>query len=516
MRVEQNIADFFERAATVFKDRIGIIDEPGPNSLGEMSYGELIQHGQALAAALDSMNISKGQRVAIVSKNSARFITAFYGVSGFGRILVPINYRLSSEDIQYIIDHSKSSLLLYDPDLETLVESLEGVQKLALNNTNNSVLFKFDAKPQSQEVEENFPASINYTSGTTAKPKGVVLTHRNLWTNAVLMGLHLGLQDNETYLHTLPMFHCNGWGMPYIVTGMGGRHIIIEKIDGHEILERIAKHNVTIMCGAPTVLQAVLAAAESWQGEIPGGGRLRVLVAGAPPPSSVIHQVRKTLNWEFMQLYGLTETSPLLTMNRVRHEWDDLSEFQKSQQLGKAGTPAIGVKLKISEEGEILAKSNSVLDHYWENPVASEAALNEGWFHTGDGGTLDESGYLTISDRKKDVIITGGENVSSIEVEDVIYSHPEVSEVAVIGAFHHKWGEQVTALVVLKAGANISEQEIIDYCRSQLSHFKCPKAVHFRTSLPRTATGKLQKYKLREPFWKNKRQFNHGDGAELT
>jgi fatty-acyl-CoA synthase len=299
------------------------------------------------------------------------------------------------------------------------------------------------------------------------------------------------------------MFHCNGWGMPYAVTGMGGTHIVLRKVDGEEILSRVERHGVTLLCGAPAVVAAILDAAATRAGEgrpIPGAGTVRIVVAGAPPPSKAIERIETELGWEFIQIYGLTETAPLLTVNRAPAEWDEITPPERSHKLSRAGTPAIGVQIAVDEEGEVLARANHVFAGYWEQPDETASALAGGWFHTGDGGYLDGS-YLVISDRKKDVIITGGENVSSIEVEDCLYQHPAVGEVAIIGVPDEKWGETIKALVVLRPGAAASEVELIGHCRERMAHFKAPTTVEFREALDRTATGKLQKYKLRQPFW---------------
>jgi acyl-CoA synthetase (AMP-forming)/AMP-acid ligase II len=266
---------------------------------------------------------------------------------------------------------------------------------------------------------------------------------------------------------------------------------------------------VTLLCAAPAVVNAVLAAAAEWDGPVPGAGTVRVVCAGAPPPSRTIERIETELGWEFIQIYGLTETSPLLTVNRRRQEDDDLSPGEAAVKLARAGAPAVGVRLRISEQGEVLARSNVVLEGYWEQPQATADAIVEGWFHTGDGGTIDDEGHLTISDRKKDIIITGGENVSSIEVEDALFSHPAVAEVCVLGVPDPKWGETVKALVVLEPGASATERELIDHARERLAHYKCPTSVEFRTVLERTATGKLQKFKLRAPYWEgHERQVN--------
>jgi acyl-CoA synthetase (AMP-forming)/AMP-acid ligase II len=285
--------------------------------------------------------------------------------------------------------------------------------------------------------------------------------------------------------------------------------VVLRKVDGAEILRRVDRHGVTLLCGAPAVVAAILDAASTWDGPIPGAGRTRIVVAGAPPPTRTIERVETELGWEFLQIYGLTETTPLLTINRSRDEWDALSPGDRAVKLSRAGSPAIGIRLQVDGQGEVLARGNHVLEGYWEQPEATADAIVDGWFHTGDGGTLDDEGYLTISDRKKDVIISGGENVSSIEVEDAIFSHPDVAEVCVIGVPHEKWGETVIALVVRAPGSEVTEQEIRDHCRTKLAGFKVPTSVEFRDELARTATGKLQKFKLRAPYWEGRdRQVN--------
>ena len=367
--------------------------------------------------------------------------------------------------------------------------------------------------PRPWEPDENATACINYTSGTTARPKGVQITHRNIWVNAVTFAMHAQASDRDVYLHTLPMFHANGWGWPFLATGLGMKQIVLRKIDGAEILRRVRDHGVTVMCAAPAVAAAVLEAAQTWEGEIPGRDRVRIIMAGAPPPTKTIIRVQEELGWEFIQIYGLTETSPLLTFNRTRAEWDDLPAEERATLLTRAGAPALGVRLRISEdeenEGEVLARSNVVLEGYWQQPEESARTLEGGWFHTGDGGRIGDDGYLTISDRKKDVIITGGENVSSIEVEDVIFSHPAVAEVAVIGVPSEKWGETIMAMVVLAEGEQATEAEIIAWCKERAAGYKAPTVVEFRDELARTATGKLQKFKLRAPYWEGRgRQVN--------
>ncbi len=509
MIVPFSAADFLDRALAVYADRIGIVDEPDQpaESLGDLTYARVGELARAQAAKLDELGIGFGERVAYVSHNSARLYTAFFGVTGYGRVLVPINFRLSAEEVSYIVEHSGARVLYVDPELEDALKDVECEHKFLIGNDKD--MYLEGKEPQPWEHEENATATINYTSGTTARPKGVQITHRNIWTNAVTFALHTGVTDRDVYLHTLPMFHANGWGMPFAMTGLGVEQVVIRKIDGAEILRRVEKYGVTVMCAAPAVVASVLDAAETWEGEIPGRDRVRIIVAGAPPPTKTVARVEAELGWEFIQIYGLTETSPVLTVNRTRAEWDDLDPEERATRLTRAGQPAVGVTLKISESGEVLARSNVVLEGYWEQPEESEASLADGWFHTGDGGVIGDDGYLTIQDRKKDVIITGGENVSSIEVEDVIFSHPDVAEVAVIGVPSEKWGETIKALVVRTEGSELTEQELIDYCKSRVARFKAPSSVEFREELARTATGKLQKFKLRKQYWEGRdRQVN--------
>ncbi len=514
MRVPLVIGDFLDRAAIVHADRVAVVDEPNvAGSLGRMSYAEMWKRASGMAAALDDMGVPRGAKVAIVSPNSAKFLISFFGVSAYGRVLVPINFRLNAGEVAYIVEHSGSDVLLLDPELEAALADVSAKEKIVLDGVGDAGVFapiESGRQPDAWEGDEDSTCSINYTSGTTARPKGVELTHRNCYLNAMSFGWHTTVSERDVLLHTLPMFHCNGWGMPYAVTAMGGRHIVLRKVDGEEILRRVAAEGVTLMCGAPAVVAAILdaAVARRERGEdVPGAGSVRIVVAGAPPPSRVIERVETELGWEFIQIYGLTETAPLLTINRAPAEWGELASDEKARRLSRAGVPAVGVRVGVDEEdGEVLARSNHVFEGYWNQPEESAKVLAGGWFRTGDGGHLDGA-FLAISDRKKDVIISGGENVSSIEVEDALYSHPAVAEAAVIGVPDDRWGETVKALVVLRPGFegdDETRQSIIEHCRGSLAHFKCPTSLDFRDALPRTATGKLQKFKLRESFWEGR------------
>ena len=504
MEMPLTVNDFLARAELVYGDRVAIVDEPDQpaESWGTLTWREVAARARAQAAGLDRLGVKEGERVAVVSHNSARLLTSFFGVSGSGRVLVPINFRLAAAEIEYIVEHCGASVLLVDPELEDHLGSVTAPHRYTIGEVSDPILYDFATEPAPwANPDERATATINYTSGTTARPKGVQLTHRNLWLNASTFGWQTGVSDRDVILHTLPMFHVNGWGMPYAVTGMGGKHVVLRKVDGHEILRRVEEHEVTLLCGAPAVLQMVLDAAATWDGEIPGHGRTRMVVAGAPPPTRTIERAMSELGWEFIQIYGLTETSPVLTMNRGRAEIDELSSSERAAFLGQAGAPVLGVQLRVSQDGEIHAQGNAVMNGYWNQPDATRDAIPDSWFHTGDGGQMGEDGYVQILDRKKDVIISGGENVSSIEVEDALFSHAAVAEVAVIGIPHEKWGETVHALVVLAEGQTVSEEALIAHCRERLAHYKCPTGIEFRPELARTATGKLQKFKLREPYW---------------
>ena len=509
MRVPLTTVDFLRRAELVYGDRIGLIDEPEQPapSLAGQTYRALAGRCRAVAAGLDALGVGVGDRVAIVSENAARFVEVLFGVTGSGRVCVPINFRLQTAEIAYIVEHSGAGVVFIDPEHAAQLKHLP-VRQIILGFEYDESFLRIDQEPADWHPDEDATATINYTSGTTARPKGVQITHRNLWVNAMTFGLHTGVTDRDVYLHTLPLFHCNGWGMPFAMAGMGVPQVILRKVDGTEILRRIEQHGVTIACGAPAVWNAVLDAATRWDGPIPGRDRMRIVVAGAPPPTRTIARVEEELGWEFTQLYGLTETSPLVTWNRTRSEWDDKPALERAHLLSRAGAPAIGTEVAISDSGEVLVRSNTVLEGYWNQPEVSAEALGGGWFHTGDGGHL-EDGYLTISDRRKDVIITGGENVSSIEVEDTIFSHEGVAEVAVIAVPDDRWGETIKALIVVADGHTVTQEDIISWCKERLARFKAPTSVDFVAEIPRTATGKVQKFKLREPFWRDaERQIN--------
>src|SRR3954452_20480575 len=326
MRVPLTTRDFLDRAELVYGDRVGIVDEPAQPapSLGELTYGEVARRARAMQAALDGLGVGEGDRVAVVSHNSGRLLEMLLGVPSSGRRVGPVNFRLSAEEVSYIVGHSGARVLMIDPELEASLKGIEVEHRFTLGEEYEQLL-RYDTEPRPwSEPDEDATATINYTSGTTARPKGVQMTHRNEWVNAVTFGMHMQVSDRDVFLHTLPMFHCNGWGMPYALAGLGARQVVLRKVDGAEILRLVDRHGITMMAGAPAVWNSVLDAAAEWDGEIPGRGRVRIVVAGAPPPSRTIARIEEELGWEFNQIYGLTETAPLVTVNRPREEYDAL------------------------------------------------------------------------------------------------------------------------------------------------------------------------------------------------
>jgi fatty-acyl-CoA synthase len=503
MRVPLTVTDFLERAELVYGGRVALIDEPDQPAppWGSLTWHDVAARARAQAAGLDTLGIGRGERVAVVSHNAARLFTSFFGVSGYGRVLVPINFRLNADEVQYIVEHSGAAMLLVDPELDDSLRGVDAKYRFVIGDDTDRELYRDGVEPLPWDSpDEDATATINYTSGTTARPKGVELTHRNIWLSATMLALHLGITDRDVYLHTVPMFHANGWGFPFALAALGVPQVVLRKVDGAEMLRRVDEHGVTLMGGAPAALDIALDAAAELAHPRPGAGRLRVLVGGAPPPTRTIARIEEELGWEFMQIYGLTETSPVLVLNRARREDVAAGDDERRRRLTRAGAPALGVSLRTAPDGEVLARSNHVLKSYWREPAATAQAIAGDWLHTGDGGGLDD-GHLTVSDRKKDMIITGGENVASIEVENRLHSHPAVAGVAVIGVPDRRWGETVKAIVVTAAGSTVTEAELIAHARAGLAHYKCPTSIDFVSALPRTVTGKVQKFRLREPYW---------------
>ncbi len=524
MEVPLLVDDFLRRASQLYPGKLAIVD-----GAKRFTYGEFAQRVNRLSHALLRLGVKPSDRVCILSPNSHFFLESFYGTSRIGAILVPLNYRLTAADHEYIVSHAGVSVVLVDHEYTKVVDEIRprlmtvksyvvaketGATPPGWLDWNELVSRESDAAPAPVPRFENDVVSINYTSGTTARPKGVMLTHRNCYINAYSLMTHLRVSHHDVELWTLPMFHCNGWGGVYALTGMGGTHVVLRAIDGAKIFELIAEEGVTFACMAPAVLRAILDYPDKAKHAI--RTKPRFTVAGAPPPAAFIERLETELGWEFIQIYGLTETAPVLTVSQP----DFATEKDDWQRRSRAGVPAIGVEIAVLDGdakpvpkdgvsvGEVCARSNVVFAGYWQQPDETAKAIHGGYFHTGDLGVWDETGSVHIVDRKKDVIISGGENISSPDIEAALFRHPAVLECAVIGVPHEKWGETPKALVVLRPGAKLTEAELIAFTREHLAHFKCPTSVDFLDALPRTATGKLQKFLLREKYWKGGRRVN--------
>jgi fatty-acyl-CoA synthase len=517
MEVPLLVGQFLRRAAKLYPDKVGMVD--GPKRL---TYRAFEQRVNRFAHALLRLGVGKGDRVCVLSPNSHFFMESFYAVPQIGAVLVPLNYRLIAQDHEYIINHAGVRVVVADPEYVRIVESI----RPRLTTVRDWIVAQDDPEAPSGwigwerltadrstgptppvEVAEGDLASINYTSGTTARPKGVMLTHRNLYLNAYNLIAHFHLRHEDVMLWTLPMFHCNGWGVPYALTAMGGTHVNLRAVVASEIFRLMQDEGVTFSCMAPAVLNTVLGFPDRAQYKI--RTRPRIVCAGAPPPAAFVERLERELGWEFIEIYGLTETSPMLTVSTpdVHTRPDDWA------RRARAGVEVIDVDVQVLDEsgrpvpkdnktiGEVCARSNVVFAGYWRQPDETAAAIRDGWFHSGDLAVWDEFGSIHIVDRSKDIIISGGENISSQDVEAALYRHPAVQECAVIGVPDEKWGETPKALVVRRDGAMPTEQEILAFCREHLAHFKCPTSVEFVASLPRTATGKLQKFVLREKYW---------------
>lgn len=503
MGIPLTTADFCWHARTVHADELGAVDEPGiPGALGRLTYGELLRRCDGMVGALDALGIGRGERVAIVSPNAVKLLIALYAVTGSGRVLVPINFRLGAAEAQYIVEDSGTALLLVDPELAERFAGVRAPRRIVLDGEQDAELFaSADGAPEWPQLDEDAPATINYTSGTTAAPKGVVLSHRSHWLNAAAVGWGFGLGAGDRYLHTLPVFHVNGWGLPLGCAVLGVPQIVQREIRGAEILRRVATEGVTLLCGAAPVAATIEQAAEERRdagAAVPGAGTTRMVSGGAPTPAAVIERFERTTGWEMIHAYGLTETGPVLTANRVLPS-EALSPAERADRLAAAGAPLLGVRLKTDPHGEVLARTAKAMSGYWKQDDMTDAAFRDDWFATGDGGELTD-GVLRITDRKKDVIVTGGENVASVEVESCLHAHPDVVDAAVIGVPHERWGETVKGLVVLRPGATLDEAALIAHCRERLAGFKCPTSIEQRAELPRTATGKIQKFVLREQY----------------
>ncbi|MDP9089929.1 MAG: long-chain-fatty-acid--CoA ligase [Pseudomonadota bacterium] len=483
------------------------------------TYAQFGDRCDRWSAALACLGVSKGDRVATIAPNTHQHLEQFYAIPQLGAVIVPINYRLSADDFVYVTAHSGAKVLCVHEDYLGLVDSVRArmpqVQHfVALEGTKDgwlsyeSLLQAANEPCEFPEILETDLISINYTSGTTARPKGVMITHRNAWTNSVGSLVHWPMTTSDRYLWTLPMFHANGWTFVWTVTAAGALHVCLRAVDAAGIYQQVRHERVTHLCAAPTVLIGIANGPDDQRRQLPRG--VRVITGGAPPAAATIERLESELGWDVTHVYGLTETSPFICICEPLPEHAELSNTARAMQKARQGVELIpsgetrvvdadmrNVPWDGATMGEIVARGNVVMRGYYNDPEATAVAFAGGWFHSGDGAVVHPDGYIEIRDRFKDVIISGGENISSIEVEGVLLRHPAVLEVAVVGMPHEKWGESPHAFVILRGGAAVSEAELHDFARAALAHFKVPTAFHFVSELPKTATGKIQKFMLR-------------------
>ncbi|HET9531212.1 MAG TPA: fatty acid--CoA ligase [Blastocatellia bacterium] len=527
MIVPLNEYDFLKRALVAHATKEAVVC--GQVRLTYRQFGERVDRW---ANMMRGLGVEKGDRVAVLSQNCHRILEAYFGTPVLGSILMPLNFRLIPDDFEYILNHGGAKVIVVEEGLTHLIDQIrdrletvehfiiarhDGIGAADAGEWKDYETLLGDApseRPAPADIEENEPSALLYTSGTTGRPKGVMLTHRNLYINAMNSICEFGIHENEVYLHTLAQFHCNGWGVPYAVTGMGGTHVIIKKFEPAAFFDLVSRERVSFAAMPPTMINMALNHPLSNEQMASLPRSMKVATAGSAPPLATIQGAQERFGWRVIQIYGLTETSPFLTVSKIKPYMQDWPAEQKCRVQAKTGYPMIGVEIRVvdddgndvkpdsGEVGEVIARSNVVMAGYWRQPEATDAVIVDGWFHTGDMALADSEGYIEVVDRKKDLIISGGENVSSIEVEGLLYKHAAVLEAAVIAAPDERWGEVPYAIVVLKGGAQASEKELIDFCREHLAHYKCPKRVEFIEALPRTATGKIQKNLLRERFWK--------------
>jgi fatty-acyl-CoA synthase len=501
--------DFLARSARVYPDRLAQVD-----GTHRVTYGEFNDRVHRLASALRARGVQPGDRVAVLAPNSAMALEPHYAVPLAGAVLVMLNTRLAAAELVWILNHCGAKVLLADPQLAPLLEPVR-TEMPAIEHfvTDYEALLAEGTAPFTDPppFEENGMLAINYTSGTTGFPKGVVFTHRGAWTNAIGEALEHGLTAESVYLWTLPLFHCNGWCFSWAVTAMGGTHILMRQPDPARAVELIQAEGVTHLCGAPVVVAGL--AQHCLQRGIHFDRPLKLVTAGAPPAPAVIRDAEQ-IGFDIAHVYGLTETYGPHTICAWRSEWNSGDAAERARRRARQGVPYIiaGTDLRVVDEqmtdvpadsetmGEIIMRGNNVMEGYYNNPEATATAFRGGWFHSGDLAVMHPDGYIEIRDRGKDIVISGGENISSIEVEKVLYDHPAVLEAAIVAAPDEKWGEVPLAFVLLKDGCSATAAELIEFCRSRLSHFKCPKVIEFGP-LPKTATGKIRKNELRDRVW---------------
>ena len=507
--------EFARRNRRLYPDREAVID-------GDLrlTYRQFFDRCDRFSQVLQRLGVGKGDRVAYIAPNTHAQLESFYAVPQIGSVVVPINYRLTPDDFAYIIDHSGAKVVCAHGDYLDAVDGIRAqipdvTSFIALEGTRDGWLdyerAVTGATPDflRPPIAEDDLLSINYTSGTTSRPKGVMITHRNAWVNVVGTLVHVHMSPADRYLWTLPMFHANGWTFVWIVTAVGATHVCLRRVEPARALELINTESVSMLCAAPTVLIGLANAPEDQRRDVRKG--LRVFTAGAPPAAATIGRMEGEFGWQIIHVYGLTETAPFITICEPRPEHAELPAEERAVVKARQGVELItsGELLVIDEQGrevpwdgqtlgEIVVSGNVVMKGYFNDPDATAAAIRDGWFHTGDAAVVHPDGYAEVRDRIKDVIISGGENISSVEVEGVLLRHPAVLEAAVVGLPDDKWGEAPHAFVVLKPGATAEPDDLRQFTRERLAHFKTPHSVQFVDELPKTATGKIQKFVLRK------------------
>jgi len=520
MNVPLVLSQFLDRAVSLYGEKDAVHCE------GRIfTYSQLNERVNQLSYGLRDLGVKQGDHVAYLAGNSVEMLEGFYGNYQLGAVMVPLNIRLRPEDYLFILNHSESKVLFVDQDLYSLIkpikDQLETVRHIIVHYKDaetaetdyDSWLGSFPTGSFNRaQVDENDVCSLLYTSGTTGDPKGVMLTHRNNYLHALSAMHHLRVTDNDVYLHVLPMFHVNGWGSPFYYTANGATHICSRKTTPESIYKSLQEDQVSIIHMAPTVLNSLLQYHDLHKPVIEQD--VRVIVAGSAPPAAFITRVEEDLGWEFIQVYGMTESSPLSLISRILPQVADLPSKEQTVLKAKAGYPLIGTNVRVNDDygnevehdgncvGEVMVRGHGVMKGYWKNEQATTEALQNGWLHTGDMGTVDEYGYIHIVDRKKDIIISGGENISSLEIEGVLYEHPAVHEAAVIAIPHEKWGETPHAFIVLRDNETVTEADIISFSRERLAHFKAITGITFVNELPRNASGKVLKVQIRKEYLK--------------
>jgi fatty-acyl-CoA synthase len=516
MEIALSPLEFARRARRLYAEREAVVDGDR-----RWTYGQFFDRCDRWSSALQNRGIRQGDRVAYIAPNTHAYLEAYYAVPQIGSVLVPINYRLTPDDFVYLINHSGARMVCAHSDyldgLDSVRSQMGGVESfIALEGGADrpgwldyeSILARSTPNFTRPEIAESDLLTINYTSGTTAKPKGVMITHRNAYMNSVGTLIHHHMTCADRYAWTLPMFHANGWTFVWTVTAVGGTHLCIRRVDPGRIFDTLRRERGTMLCAAPTVLIGMANSPDDLRKDVPRG--VRVVTAGAPPAAATIERLEVELGWEVTHVYGLTETAPFITVCEPRPEHGSLAARERATIKARQGVELItSGELRVVDEsgaevpadgstvGEIVVRGNVVMKGYYNDPEATARSICDGWFHSGDAAVVHPDGYVEIRDRLKDVIISGGENISSIEVEGALLRHPAVEEAAIVGMPDETWGEAPHAFIVLRAGCSVTEAELREFARERMAHFKCPKTVRFVPELPKTATGKIQKYVLR-------------------